>query len=125
MPTYVVGYPGLAQVHAHFTELMASFNSRMVWVCYVPAGPLNPRLPRCPAPGWPRQPVSRLNYSVYPYAEADGWSLDVGVFGRDGAVTRPPDKRDDSLRIFAGKRFTHLSLRLLAGRPGVRPHPQR
>ena len=36
--TYVVGYPGLAQVHAHFAAFMASFNSRMVWVCYVPAG---------------------------------------------------------------------------------------
>ena len=30
MLTYAVGYPGLAQVHAHFAAFMASFNSRMV-----------------------------------------------------------------------------------------------
>ena len=54
--TYVVGYPGLAQGHAHFAELMASFNSRMVWVCYVPAGllVLAAGLLRIGPVGWPR-----------------------------------------------------------------------
>lgn len=57
MLTYVVRYPGLAQVHEHFAEFMALFNSRMVWVCYVPAGLLvlaAAGLPRYGPAEWPR-----------------------------------------------------------------------
>ena len=57
MLTYVVRYPGLAQVHEHFAEFMASFNSRMIWGCYVPAGLLvlaAASLLRIGPAAWPR-----------------------------------------------------------------------